>query len=80
MRDLFVSIITVIVAGVFAWAGSSNGPSFAGFPALVFIMGTGFLIHWIIFLPSFFAKTEKFYDITGPVAYCESEWCAVVAV
>jgi steroid 5-alpha reductase family enzyme len=69
MRDLFVSIITVIVAVVFAWAGSYSGPSFAGFPALVFIMGTGFLIHWIIFLPSFFAKTEKFYDITGTVAY-----------
>jgi len=69
MRDLFVSIITVIVAGVFAWAGSYSGPSFAGFPALVLIMGTGFLIHWIIFLPSFFAKTEKFYDITGTVAY-----------
>ena len=69
MRDLFVSIITVIVAGVFAWAGSYSGPSLAGFPALVLIMGTGFLIHWIIFLPSFFAKTEKFYDITGTVAY-----------
>jgi steroid 5-alpha reductase family enzyme len=32
-------------------------------------VGIGFLIHWIIFLPSFLAKTEKFYDITGTVAY-----------
>jgi steroid 5-alpha reductase family enzyme len=32
-------------------------------------VGIGFLIHWIFFLPSFFAKTEKFYDITGTVAY-----------
>ena len=69
MRDIFISIISVIIAGAFAWAGSYGGPSFAGFPALVLIVGTGFLIHWIIFLPSFFAKTEKFYDITGTVAY-----------
>ena len=69
MRDIFISIIAVIIAGAFAWAGSYGGPSFAGFPALMFIVGTGFLIHWIIFLPSFFAKTEKFYDITGTVAY-----------
>ena len=69
MRDIFISIIAVIIAGAFAWAGSYGGPSFAGFPALVLIVGTGFLIHWIIFLPSFFAKTEKFYDITGTVAY-----------
>jgi len=69
MRDIFISIISVIIAGAFAWAGSYGGPSFAGFPALMFIVGTGFLIHWIFFLPSFFAKTEKFYDITGTVAY-----------
>lgn len=69
MRDIFISIISVIIAGAFAWAGSYGGPSFAGFPALIFIVGIGFLIHWIIFLPSFLAKTEKFYDITGTVAY-----------
>lgn len=69
MRDIFISIISVIIAGAFAWAGSYGGPSFAGFPALMFIVGIGFLIHWIFFLPSFFAKTEKFYDITGTVAY-----------
>ena len=33
------------------------------------IVGAGFLIHWIIYLPSFLAKTEKFYDIIGTVAY-----------
>ena len=69
MRDIFISIISVIIAGAFAWAGSYGGPSFAGFPALILIAGTGFLIHWIIFLPSFFSKTEKFYDITGTLAY-----------
>ena len=69
MRDIFISLISVIIAGAFAWAGSYGGPSFGGFPALMLIAGSGFLIHWIIFLPSFFSKTEKFYDITGTLAY-----------
>ena len=69
MRDFFISTISVIIAVAIAWAGSYGGPSFAEFPALMLIAGTGFLIHWIIFLPSFFLKTEKFYDITGTIAY-----------
>ena len=69
MRDLFISIISTIIAAAFAWAGSCGGPSFTGLPALMLIMGIGFIIHWILFLPSFFSKTEKFYDITGTAAY-----------
>ena len=32
-------------------------------------MIASFIVHWIIFIPSFLAKTEKFYDITGTLAY-----------
>jgi steroid 5-alpha reductase family enzyme len=69
MRDIFISIISVLIACAFAWAGSYGGSSFAEFPALMLIAGTGFIIHWVIFLPSFFFITEKFYDITGTIAY-----------
>ena len=69
MRDVFGSILSVIVAGIFAWAGSQGGPTMFGFPALVSIATIGFLIHWIVFIPSYLIKTEKFYDITGTIAY-----------
>ena len=32
-------------------------------------MSASFFVHWIVFIPSYFARTEKFYDITGTVAY-----------
>ena len=32
-------------------------------------MALSFIIHWLVFIPSYFYKTEKFYDITGTVAY-----------
>ena len=69
MRDIFGTIISIAIAACFAWAGSQGGPTLFGYPALIFIVAIGFLIHWLIFLPSFLLKTEKFYDITGTVAY-----------
>ena len=28
-----------------------------------------FIIHWLLFIPSYFFKTEKFYDLTGSISY-----------
>ena len=69
MRDILGSVVSVAVAIVFAWAGAQNGPTILGFPALLFIISIGFLIHWVIFIPSYLMRTEKFYDITGTIAY-----------
>ena len=40
-----------------------------GYPTLMLISITGYLIHYLIFIPSYLFKTEKFYDITGTLAY-----------
>ena len=69
MRDILGSVVSIAVAIAFAWAGAQNGPTILGFPALLFIVSIGFLIHWVIFIPSYFMRTEKFYDITGTIAY-----------
>ena len=69
MRDLITSLIIIIIAAFFSWAGSQGAPDLFGFPGLVFLAAIGFIIHWIIFIPSAVFKTEKFYDITGTLAY-----------
>ena len=69
MIDIIGSIVSVLIAGLVAWAGSQGGPTYNGIPALMLIVGTGFLIHWVVLIPSILAKTEKFYDITGTIAY-----------
>ena len=28
-----------------------------------------FIIHWILFIPAYVFKTEKFYDLTGTISY-----------
>ena len=28
-----------------------------------------FIIHWLLFIPAYVFKTEKFYDLTGTISY-----------
>lgn len=44
-------------------------PTYLGLPIVFICMIFSFLIHWIAFIPSYFFKTEKFYDISGTLAY-----------
>ena len=37
MRDLITSLITIIIAIIFAWAGSQGTPDLFGFPGLIFL-------------------------------------------
>ena len=30
-----------------------------------------FCIQWICFFPAFFFQTEKFYDLTGSITFCQ---------
>ncbi len=36
---------------------------------LIYIVGIVFIIHLILFIPSYILKTEKYFDITGTIAY-----------
>ena len=69
MSYLFVSIFTLLITLLISYVGSLNGPYFLGFPTLMFIGIVGYLIHWLIFIPSFLLKSEKYYDITGTISY-----------
>ena len=65
--------INVLVILSFAWiialGGGYESLEYNGYPILILCMMSSFIVHWIIFIPSFLAKTEKFYDITGTLAY-----------
>ena len=69
LKDYFNIIIIICFASIIALGGSHNSMTYNGYPILFFCLSASFLVHWIIFIPSFLAKTEKFYDITGTLAY-----------
>lgn len=39
------------------------------FPAIASAIIAVFVIQWVVFIPSFIAKTEKFFDLTGAFTY-----------
>ena len=78
LKDYFNIIIIICFASIIALGGSHNSMTFNGYPILFFCLSASFLVHWIIFIPSFLAKTEKFYDITGTLAYLITLYLASV--
>ena len=78
IKDYFNIIIIICFASIIALGGSHNSMTYNGYPILFFCLSASFLVHWIIFIPSFLAKTEKFYDITGTFAYLITLYLASV--
>ena len=61
------SIIAVCIASLAALACSQGGLQSGGFPVLFICLGIGFLLQWLIFIPSFIWETEHFFDLTGSI-------------
>lgn len=63
-----IPAILAIGAGI-AWAGSQGGLSAAGVPVFALCGAVGFLLNWVVFVPSYRAQTEHFFDLTGSATY-----------
>ena len=66
MKDLLTSFISFSFALLITYFLSIQSNYGSILYELVFLI---YLIHFISYIPSFLFKTEKFYDITGTVAY-----------
>ena len=69
-RNALISIPIVVVAGaLIALAGSQGGSTIGGISVFAIGVAAAFVIQWLVFIPSFAAQTEKFYDFTGALTY-----------
>jgi len=59
----------LIAAAVVAWAGSAGGGRIFGFPTFAALYALAFVIQWVVFVPSYFLRSERFFDITGSLTY-----------
>ncbi len=74
MSQSLKSILTIIIAVALglgmALAGSWGGEVLvAGLTLFAFGVLLAFGINWLVFIPSFIFKTEKFFDLTGSFSY-----------
>tara|TARA_Y100000741_G_scaffold180620_1_gene137305 strand:+ start:836 stop:1717 length:882 start_codon:yes stop_codon:yes gene_type:complete len=69
IKDYISVIIAFFIGALIAIGGSQNGAQYHGYPILFICLMISFVLHWIAFIPAYLARTEKFYDIAGTVAY-----------
>jgi steroid 5-alpha reductase family enzyme len=72
-RAILSSSSLVIVAALVAFAasrGESVGVAIVGDLPLIFLcMMISFAIQWLVFIPSYLYKTEKYFDLTGGLTF-----------
>jgi len=61
--------VTLLVAAGIGWAGSQDGRLFEGVPLFAVLGLVAFLIQWMVFVPSYIAQTEHYFDLTGSLTY-----------
>ena len=61
--------IVVLIGALVALAGSQGGATVAGLPVFAIAVAAAFVIQWVVFVPSFAAQTERFFDLTGSLTY-----------
>ena len=63
------SAIAIVVGILVSWAGSDGGDRVGNFPLFALCGALAFGINWLVFIPSMFAQTDRFYDLTGGITY-----------
>ncbi len=61
--------VAVALGILWAWAGSQGTREVAGYPLFALAALWAFVLNWMVFVPSFLARTEHFFDATGSVTY-----------
>lgn len=68
-RTLLAIAIALGLGAAMALAGSQGSAALASMPAFAACALLAFVVQWLVFIPSFFAQTEKYYDLTGSLTY-----------
>ena len=61
--------VVVLIGALIALAGSQGSTKVAGFPLYALAVIMAFAVQWVVFIPSYFNRTEKFFDLTGSLTY-----------
>jgi len=69
-RTSLVATPLVVLLGVgLAVAGSQGGATIGSVPVFAVAVAAAFVLQWLVFVPSFVARTERFFDLTGSLTY-----------
>ena len=62
-------VVAVAVGAAVSIAGSSGSVEVSGVRVFALVAAVAYAINWIVFIPSYRAGTERFFDLTGSLTY-----------
>ena len=66
----YVTITIAVCISVLIALASAQGSLIVGqYPVLFICLFISFVFQWLVFLPSYYFSTERFYDLTGSITY-----------
>ncbi len=79
-RTSIIGIVaSVVIGALIAAAGSQGSAEVGGFPVFALCAMLAFGIQFIVFVPSYLARTEHYYDLTGSITYLTVTAVALLA-
>ena len=63
------TILSILIGVLIAVAGSDGSETYNGMSLFIICASVSFVLHWIIFIPSFAFQTEHYFDLTGSISY-----------
>ena len=71
-------LIALAVGALIAWAGSDGGETVGSIQLFALLTAFAFAVNIAAFVPSFIARTEHYYDLTGSFTYISITIAALV--
>ena len=63
------TILSILIGLLIAIAGSDGSETYNGMSLFIICASVSFVLHWIIFIPSFAFQTEHYFALTGSISY-----------
>lgn len=71
-------VVSIVIGVLLAIAGSRGGAEAGGLAVFTICVAAAYIINWVVFIPSWSAHTEKYFDLTGSLTYLSVTALAVV--
>jgi steroid 5-alpha reductase family enzyme len=75
-RSVIAIVLCLFIGCLIAIAGSTESVQAGSIPLFALCALVIFIIHWIIFIPSYIYRTEHYFDVTGSISFLSAIVCA----
>jgi len=69
LKPLAGIAIALCLSALLALAGSQGSVYSNGVPLFALCAGVGFVLHWLVFVPSYLLQSEHYFDLTGALSF-----------